>query len=116
VAAVFDLRGFLNGSLGFDMSTHPRRKNLGGRAGTSPGQLFIGCWGAFEAIQVLSGLKVNGKPALGICPPSTSTRTWIAVFVAYVKRHPEELDEPFAKTANFALGEAFPCNADKKSP
>lgn len=80
-------------------------------AGKAPNDFLSGkCWGAFQAMQVLAGAMVNGKPALGICSGQTSTRTWITIFYQYAKSHPALLDEPFAKVAQLALSEAFPCN------
>lgn len=70
------------------------------------------CFGAFEALQVLSGLQDKGRPVLGICFPPASLRTQqVRIFVEYAKRHPERSAEPFAYVAVAALSEAFPCRS-----
>ena len=68
------------------------------------------CWGAFEALIVMSSLADNGKPLLRICPPSpSSTYQWISVFVEYVKNNPDQKQDHFAFVAIAGLQQAFPC-------
>ena len=70
------------------------------------------CFGAFEAINVLMGLRNSGKAVLGICPPQTTFMAQqIRIFLAYAKRRLERAAEPFAYVAVAALSEAFPCRS-----
>lgn len=71
------------------------------------------CWGAFAAIQDLSGLVDAPRahtPILLFCPPETGSRLqYIKIFLRYVDQHPEQGHLGFAGTARLALAEAFPC-------
>jgi hypothetical protein len=72
------------------------------------------CWGAFGALQRLSRLAdSNMKPLLPIgCAPENSTRTQlIAIFVDYVRKNPQRLNEDFPIVAMAAISTAFPCRS-----
>jgi hypothetical protein len=70
------------------------------------------CWGAFAAIQDETTL-IDGEDRhifpFG-CVPATAKRTdLIAVFVEYVRRHPEQRQEKFVSVVIDAFGAAYPC-------
>jgi hypothetical protein len=70
------------------------------------------CWGAFAAVQGLIRMKVASEqaPMLRVCVPAKSTRAQlVAVFVAYVERHPEQRHESFESVLLRSLWEPFPC-------
>lgn len=71
------------------------------------------CWGAFASIQeIVTWIPAkDSKPLLGVCAPSTSTRTQlIQIFLAYSKLHPEKVNQDFTIVALDALANAFPCS------
>jgi hypothetical protein len=70
------------------------------------------CWAAFGVLQRVSRfVDSNDKPRLSIgCAPANSTRTQlIAIFVDYVQKNPQRLNEDFVDVAMIALETAFPC-------
>ena len=78
------------------------------------------CWGAFalfqQAIRLTDGVHakytngIHGKPLLGVCAPSESTRSqFVQLFVIYAKSHPERYHEDFFTVALDAATKAFPC-------
>jgi len=68
------------------------------------------CWGYINAIQQLSALTDHGRTLTGACPaPATSALQIIEVVVAYLQKHPEELQERAGVEAVYALRQAFPC-------
>jgi hypothetical protein len=69
------------------------------------------CWGAFEVLQrVIVYADENNIRFFRICPPPESTRLQIiATFLAYAKRHPEQLNREFTDVAMEGLVESYPC-------
>lgn len=68
------------------------------------------CWGAFSALQELSGLADGDHRVLYFCPPENSTRMqFIKVFSKYVDDHPETSHEDWTMMGLRALQAAFPC-------
>ena len=72
------------------------------------------CWGAFAALQGLSGLSrltwEHGEMTAGFCAPPESTRVQLVkVFLKYADEHPEKAHLGFGNVAFLALVKAFPC-------
>ena len=69
------------------------------------------CWGAFEVLQRLIVYSDQSNQHLfRICAPPESTRVQIInIFLAYAKRHPEQLDQEFTDVALDSLIKSFPC-------
>jgi hypothetical protein len=63
------------------------------------------CWGAFASLQAAIRF-----PFYDICAPENSTRSQlIQVFLAYMRQHPEKLNEDFFLAIYGATRQAFPC-------
>ena len=69
------------------------------------------CWGAFEVIQrMVVYADENNNRFFRICPPPDSTRLQIiGAFLAFAKRHPEQMNREFTDVALDSLVEAYPC-------
>jgi len=70
------------------------------------------CWGAFGSFQkaITYASDTDKERFFGVCAPADSTRTQlIQIFIAYAKRHPEELNKEFFDVALEATIEAFHC-------
>jgi hypothetical protein len=69
------------------------------------------CWGYMQAMQDLSVLSdQNGKRLMGACPSEQTTLLQLTrTFVAYARRHPDDLDNDAVLSVIKALQEAFPC-------
>jgi hypothetical protein len=69
------------------------------------------CWGAFEVIQrIVVYADESNIRFFRICPPPESTRLQIiGTFLAFAKRHPEQMDREFTDVALDSLVEAYPC-------
>jgi len=68
------------------------------------------CWGAFAVIQEIFSMTGPAGGSPRVCLPSPSNRLQlIAVFAAYVDRHPELSRLGFADVAPRSLEKAFPC-------
>jgi Rap1a immunity proteins len=70
------------------------------------------CWGAFTSFNKATHIvDEKRKPFFGICyPPDVSISQEIKVFLAYVDKHPEKLNEDYFFVALTANREAFPCS------
>ena len=69
------------------------------------------CWGAFEVIQrIVVYADESDIRFFRVCPPPDSTRLQIiGTFLAFAKRHPEEMNREFTDVALASLVEAYPC-------
>ena len=69
------------------------------------------CWGAFAVLQEeYRWAYASQQRTFGACVPPDATRSeLIAVFVAYVQRHPERRHDDFVAVANDAARAAYPC-------
>jgi len=65
------------------------------------------CFNALMAVQNLAPLL---KPELAMCPPADAKPAQtIQTIIAYLKKHPEKLNDNFHRVAVSALAEAWPC-------
>ena len=76
------------------------------------------CWGAFASIQTIIKFGTpDPKTKIvammhNVCAPKDSTRTQlVAIFVEYVKKHPEAYNSEYLPVALTALRAAFPCSS-----
>jgi hypothetical protein len=71
------------------------------------------CWGAFTSFQKATHIVgYDNKPILGICYTAhVTTSQDVKVFLAYVDRHPEKLNQDYFWVAMAAAREAFPCKS-----
>ena len=85
-------------------------ENASENQATLPSTFAAGlCWGAF----MLPGLSAHSE-TFHFCMPQGVTKTQaIAVFLAFCRRNPQRLHEPFEKVVVDALREAFPCQAQR---
>ena len=69
------------------------------------------CWGAFEVIQrIVVYADESSIRFFRVCPPPESTRLQIiGTFLAFAKRHPEQMNREFTDVALDSLVEAYPC-------
>jgi hypothetical protein len=71
------------------------------------------CWGAFASMQTAFNTvdtAHSDTPPFYVCLPSGTSRSQlIKFFVAFMKRHPERLNEDFFFAVRDALKEVFPC-------
>ena len=72
------------------------------------------CWGAFASLQkIITANDSAGRLLLGVCTSPESTRSeLIAVFVEYVRRHPERRHDDFMAVALDAFDAAYPCKPE----
>jgi hypothetical protein len=73
------------------------------------------CWGYMQAMQDLSVLTdENGRRVMGACPPEQmTTLQLIRLFVHYASTHRSELPGNAVVGVFRALGEAYPCRAER---
>jgi hypothetical protein len=96
----------------------PYRKAVikGDSVSVPPGPSAELCYGAFLAIQQLSGTTVT-TPAdsiLRVCAPADATPlSFIKAFLAYYDAHRDQAQERFAGIALKALWAAYPCAASE---
>jgi hypothetical protein len=69
----------------------------------------------FGAVTAIINLEPFLKPEYAMCPPKGSKISYgqiILVIAAYLKNHPEQLDNNFHMLAVLALNTAWPCSTD----
>jgi hypothetical protein len=75
------------------------------------------CWGAFGTLQRVSRYysEAPNSPLLrmGCARPESTRSELIAVFVEYVRRHPERRHDDFVDVTLAALQVAYPCGKTK---
>lgn len=74
------------------------------------------CWGAFASLDsALNFSDWNDHPLLDICAPKDRSRTQlIAMFVAYIEKHPEQYNWDFFQVASNSFLEVWVCKAPTK--
>jgi hypothetical protein len=75
----------------------------------------LACWGYMQAMQDLSVLvDENGHRIMGACPPEQmTTLQLIRLFIRYARMHRNELPGNAVVSVFRALGEAYPCRAER---
>jgi hypothetical protein len=66
----------------------------------------------FGAVTAIANLEPFLKPEFALCPPKGSTISYaqmILVIAAYLRNHPERLNENFHTLAVLALNSSWPC-------
>jgi Rap1a immunity proteins len=73
------------------------------------------CWGYMEAIQNFLVLSdPDGHGFLGVCAPEDTTLLQLVTsFLAFVRKHPGEMDDSPAVIAIRAMQEAYPCHHEE---
>ena len=77
------------------------------------------CWGAFASLSPAwsylywAQYPKNANYPYRVCAGDTTVTTLIAVFIEYLKRHPERYQDEWFFVATDAAREAFPCPVPK---
>lgn len=74
------------------------------------------CWGAFASLESATNFSDrNNHPLLDVCVPKDFTRTQlIAIFVAYIEKHPEQYSWEFFQVATNSLLDVWACKSPTK--
>ena len=101
---------------GYCQSLERGAKGAGRHIYISRTQKALTCWGYMQGMQDLSVLAdENGGRIMGACPSEqTTTLQLIRLFVRYASTHLSELPDNAVVAVFRALGEAYPCRADRR--